>query len=75
MGFELKTNTNLQLGLGLKNVTKLGQNRSTKTEPNWPQKAWFGLVFSLQIWLIWFLSHIKLIIPIWFIFLSKDQLN
>ena len=34
MGFELKTNTNLQLGLGLKNVTKLGQNRSTKTEPN-----------------------------------------
>ena len=49
MGFELKIDTNIQLGLGLKNVIKLGQNRSTKTEPNSPQKAWFGLVFSLQI--------------------------
>ena len=30
MRFELKINTNLQLGLGLKKIIKLGQNRFTK---------------------------------------------
>ena len=60
MGFELKINTDIQLGLGLKKVIKLYQNRSTKTEPNSPQMAWFDLVFSLQIWSIRFLSHINI---------------
>ena len=41
MGFELKIDTNIQLGLGLKNVIKLGQNRAKLTSK--------GLVFSLQI--------------------------
>ena len=49
MGCRLKTNKNIQLDLGLKNVTKLGQNQSIKTEPNRPQNDWFGLVFSLKI--------------------------
>ena len=30
MRFEVKINTNLQLGLGLKKIIKLGQNRFTK---------------------------------------------
>ena len=49
MGFELKINANLQLGLRLKKVIKLSQNSSMKTKPNQPQKAWLGSVFSLQI--------------------------
>ena len=63
MGFELKTNANLQLGLRLKKVIKLSQNSSMKTKPNQPQKAWLGSVFSLQIRWVRFLSHIKLTVP------------
>ena len=53
----------------------MGQNRSIKTEPNRPQKAWFDSIFSLQIWSIQFLSHIKPTMLILFIFYPKINLT
>ena len=47
MRFELKINTNLQLGLGLKKL--LSWVKTDLRKSNGPQKAWFDLVFLLQI--------------------------
>ena len=44
MGFGLKTNTNPQLGLGLRKVIKLSQNQSTETELNQTNLKKLGLV-------------------------------
>ena len=44
MGFGLKTNTNPQLGLGLRKVIKLSQNQSTETKLNQTKPTSQGLV-------------------------------
>ena len=63
IGFEFKINTNLQLGLRLKKLFKLGQNQPTKIKPNLLQKAWFNSIFIAY----------KLIILVQFIFYSKTD--